>query len=268
MCNVTGIFALIGRVPAASVAVFAMAIPAWTALSAVLAVAAIGVTFSPQASIAATPQVTGVRVGVYPGKTRIVLDVDRSVKFTSFVLPQPFRVVVDMSEVTWSPSLRNPPKGGLVTGMRFGLFKPGSSRVVLDSTGPVRIAKAFVIPPSGKNRSYRLVIDIAKTSRDAFMMSYKRPTRKPVATAAPRPSPVPVPLKRKPARPDEKKMIMIDPGHGGVDPGAMSRSGVWEKHIVLAFARELRQSLLATGKFRVRLTRDRDVFIRLRDRIA
>lgn len=266
MCNVTGIFALIRRVPAASVAIFAMAIPAWAASSIVLA--AFGVTMSPAVSVAATPQVTGVRVGVYPGKTRIVLDVDRSVKFNSFVLQQPYRVVLDMSEVTWSPKLRNPPKGGLITGMRFGLFKPGSSRVVLDSKGPVRIAKAFVIPPSGKNRSYRMVVDIAKTSRQAFLMSYKRPVRKPVATATARPAPVPVPLKRKPARPDAKKVIVIDPGHGGVDPGAMSRSGVWEKHIVLAFARELRQSLQASGKFKVRLTRDRDVFIRLRDRIA
>ena len=152
--------------------------------------------------------------------------------------------------------------------MRFGLFRPGSSRVVLDSTGPVRVAKAFIIPPSGKYRSYRLVVDIAKTSRQAFLMSYKRPDRKPEIKATSRPASVPVPFKRPPARPDEKKLIVIDPGHGGVDPGAMSRSGVWEKHIVLAFARELRQSLLATGKFRVRLTRDRDVFIRLRDRIA
>jgi N-acetylmuramoyl-L-alanine amidase len=61
---------------------------------------------------------------------------------------------------------------------------------------------------------------------------------------------------------------MIDPGHGGVDPGAMSRSGVWEKNIVLAFARELRRGLLATGQFRVLMTRDRDVFVRLRNRIA
>lgn len=268
MCNVTGIFALIGRVPAASVATLAMAIPAWAALSFSVVATVVGVTISPTIATAAAPQVTDVRVGVYPGKTRIVLDVDRSVKFNSFVLQQPYRVVLDMSEVTWSPKLRNPPTGGLVTGMRFGLFRPGSSRVVLDSTGPVRIAKAFIIPPSGKNRSYRVVVDIAKTSREAFLMSYKRPVRKPVATAASRPAPVPVPFKRKPARPDAKKLIMIDPGHGGVDPGAMSRSGVWEKHIVLAFARDLRRSLLASGKFRVRLTRDRDVFIRLRDRIA
>jgi N-acetylmuramoyl-L-alanine amidase len=269
MCDVTGIIALIGRVPAASVAALAMVIPAWATLSISLAVTVSGVAITPTIAIAAAPQVTDVRIGVDPGKTRIVLELDRPVKFNSFVLPQPYRVVLDMSEVTWSPKLRNPPTGGLVTGMRFGLFRPGSSRVVLDSTGPVRVAKAFIIPPSGKNRSYRVVVDIAKTSRQAFLMSYKRPARKPVATtAAPRTSSVPVPFKRKPARPDEKKLIVIDPGHGGVDPGAMSRSGVWEKHIVLAFARQLRQSLLASGKFRVRLTRDRDVFIRLRDRIA
>jgi N-acetylmuramoyl-L-alanine amidase len=218
---------------------------------------------------AAAPQVTGVRVGVYPGKTRIVLDVTGTVKFSSFVLPQPYRVVVDLSEVTWSPGLRNPPKGGLVTGMRFGLFKPGSSRVVLDSAGPVRIAKAFMIPPSGKNQSYRLVVDIAKTSKQAFLMAYKRPDRRPVAKSAPpvRAS-IPVPFKRKPSRPNDKKLIVIDPGHGGVDPGAMSRSGVWEKRIVLAFAKDLRRGLLATGKFNVKLTRNRDVFIRLRNRIA
>lgn len=217
----------------------------------------------------AAPQVTGVRVGVYPAKTRIVFDVSGAVKFSSFILPQPYRVVLDMSEVTWSPKLRNPPTGGLVTGMRFGLFKPGASRVVLDSVGPVRVAKAFMIPPSGKNRAYRLVVDIAKTSQQAFMMAYKRPDpRQVVKNAPPATAGIPMPFRRKPPRPDRKKLIVIDPGHGGVDPGAMSRSGVWEKHIVLAFAKDLRRGLLASGKFNVRLTRDRDVFIRLRDRIA
>tara|TARA_R110002126_G_scaffold7828_66_gene38033 strand:+ start:1293 stop:2495 length:1203 start_codon:yes stop_codon:yes gene_type:complete len=235
-----------------------------------MAVAAIWLVGGYTPTAAAAPQVTGVRVGVYPAKTRIVLDVSGAVKYSSFILPKPYRVVVDMSEVTWSPKLRNPPTGGLVTGMRFGLFKPGSSRVVLDSAGPVRVAKTFMIPPSGKYKTYRLVIDIAKTSQQAFLMAYKRPERGPVAKAAPPPvaASIPIPFRRKPPRPNQKKLIVIDPGHGGVDPGAMSRSGVWEKHIVLAFARDLRRSLLASGKFNVRLTRDRDVFIRLRDRIG
>ena len=268
-----GIFTLLKRIPTASAAIAALAIPFCAASTAAVSSATLFLLFSaatmtPTAVQAATPQVTGVRVGVYSAKTRIVLDIDRSVTFRSFVLPEPYRVVLDMSEVTWSPKLRNAPTGGLVTGMRFGLFRPGASRVVLDSTGPVRIAKVFIIPPSPEYRSYRLVVDIAQTSRQAFMMSYKRPDRQPEAAAASLPAPVSVPFERPPARADEKKLIVIDPGHGGVDPGAMSRSGVWEKHIVLAFARELKQSLLATGKFRVRLTRDKDVFIRLKDRIA
>jgi N-acetylmuramoyl-L-alanine amidase len=269
MCGVTGIFTLLKRIPTTSMAIVAMAIPFCGALTATaLSMAFFAATMAPGTVNAATPQVTGVRVGVYPAKTRIVLDIDRSVTFKSFVLPDPYRVVLDMPEVTWSPKLRNAPTGGIVTGIRFGLFRPGASRVVLDSTGPVRIDKVFIIPPTDKYPTYRLVVDIAKTSRQAFLMAYKRPDREPEATVASRPAPAPAPFTRPPARADEKKLIVIDPGHGGVDPGAMSRSGVWEKHIVLAFARELRQSLLETGKFRVRLTRDQDVFIRLRDRIA
>lgn len=81
------------------------------------------------------------------------------------------------------------------------------------------------------------------------------------------------PLPMPPRRPERRvrgplPMIVIDPGHGGVDPGTHGPSGVYEKHIVLAIARELRRQIKATGRYRVALTRDRDVFIRLRDRVA
>ncbi|MGB0629547.1 MAG: N-acetylmuramoyl-L-alanine amidase [Alphaproteobacteria bacterium] len=215
----------------------------------------------------AAPQVTGVRIGVYPSKTRVVLDVTSTVSFRTFTLPRPYRVVVDMSEVTWSPEMRNPPRGGLITGMRFGLFKPGSSRVVLDSAGPVQVAKAFMIPPASPGRPYRVVLDISRTSESAFMAAYTQSDKR-LKPRPKQPPPAPLPVAKPRPKPDEKIVIMIDPGHGGVDPGAMSRSGVWEKHIVLAFSKELRRQLLATGKFDVRMTRDRDVFIRLRERIA
>ena len=221
----------------------------------------------PALASAAAPQVTDVRLGVYSGKTRIVLDLTGTVDFKTFPLPEPWRVVVDMSEVTWSPSMKRPPRGGLVTGMRFGLFKPGTSRVVMDMSGPVQIVKSFVLPPSSPGGPYRLVLDIAATNSETFMMGYRKPEEAAPQAAAPVVSAIPTP-KQKPAFRTEKPLIMIDPGHGGVDPGAMSKSGVWEKEIVLAFAQELRRELLATGQFRVAMTRDRDVFVRLRDRIA
>ena len=215
---------------------------------------------------AAGPQVTDVRIGVYPGKTRVVLDVSATVDFRTFTLPKPYRVVIDMSEVTWLPRMRNPPRGGLITGMRFGLFKPGLSRVVLDSAGPVKITKAFMVKPV-LGKPYRVVLDISRDTETAFMTAYKKSGER-VGPRVKRLPPTRPPQVKSSSKKDKKTVIMIDPGHGGVDPGAISRSGVWEKHIVLAFSKELRRQLLATGKFDVRMTRNRDVFVRLRERIA
>ena len=229
-----------------------------------LLISLICLVYTAEVAIAA-PQVSGARIGVYPSKTRVVLDVSSRVSFRTFTLPAPYRVVLELPEVTWAPDLRSPPNGGLVTGMRFGLFKPGLSRVVLDFAVPVRIAKIFTIPPTARGQTHRVVLDIARTTKNAFMQTYLKSGKRPRRSAKDRQS-LPTPAVQ-PKR-DEKTIIMIDPGHGGVDPGAISRSGVWEKHIVLAFSKELRRQLLATGKFDVRLTRHRDVFIRLRQRIA
>ena len=215
----------------------------------------------------AAPQVSGARIGVYPGKTRVVLDVSSTVSFRVFTLPEPYRVVLELPEVTWAHDLRSPSNGGLVTGMRFGLFKPGLSRVVLDSAVPVRIVKAFTIHPTARGRPHRVVLDLARTTKNAFMQTYLKDVQRPRNSVKERsPQRTVVPLTR--SKRNKKIVIMIDPGHGGVDPGAISRSGAWEKHIVLAFSKELRRQLVATGRFDVRLTRHRDVFIRLRQRIA
>ncbi|MEC8289457.1 MAG: N-acetylmuramoyl-L-alanine amidase, partial [Pseudomonadota bacterium] len=187
--------------------------------------------------------------------------------FRVFTLPEPYRVVLELPEVTWSRDLRSPSNGGLVTGMRFGLFKPGLSRVVLDSAVPVRIVKAFTIHPTARGRPHRVVLDLARTTRNAFMQTYLKDVQRLRSSVKGGPlQRTVVPLTR--SKRNKKIVIMIDPGHGGVDPGAISRSGAWEKHIVLAFSKELRRQLVATGKFDVRLTRHRDVFIRLRQRIA
>jgi N-acetylmuramoyl-L-alanine amidase len=91
------------------------------------------------------------------------------------------------------------------------------------------------------------------------------PVVTPVSVAAPPPI-MPAEPERK--RNDGPPVIVIDPGHGGVDPGAIGVSGIYEKFITLAVARDLKDALEKTGRYRVHLTRDRDVFIRLRDRIS
>src|SRR3546814_6336656 len=85
-----------------------------------------------------------------------------------FTLPDPFRVVVDLPEVAWSlPDARQPQARGLISALRFGLFAPGTSRVVLDVTGPVLLQKVFVIPPAA-GKPHRLVVDIEAATREQY----------------------------------------------------------------------------------------------------
>lgn len=205
--------------------------------------------------------VTGARVGAYPAKTRFVLDLSGSLAYQVFALADPYRIVVDLPEVEWKLDPRAKIRRGLVTGFRYGLFAPGKSRMVIDVGAPVRVSKSFLLAPNGRY-GYRLVLDFRKVTRETFLRDVRR--RPPGPEARARPPPAPPTRRRDRGRP----VIAIDPGHGGVDPGAIGASGSREKHINLAFARELRRRFIAGGRYRVVMTRNRDVFVRLRERIA
>lgn len=101
-------------------------------------------------------------------------------------------------------------------------------------------------------------------------MAAPQPEPAPVVTkvSAPLPAPVPESVEPRGLPADGKPVVVIDPGHGGVDPGAIGVSGIYEKYITLAVARELKAALEKNGRYKVFLTRDRDIFIRLRDRVA
>ena len=211
----------------------------------------------------AQPAVTAVRLGEHPDKMRFVMELTEEPRYRVFTLPDPFRVVIDLPEVDWRPGRELPGgDGGLLTAMRFGLFAPGTSRVVLDMRGPMQIKALFVIPPNGKY-PYRLVIDIAPISRAAFFDGGRgAPIVSAKPLAPPRTAALPVPK----ARGDDRPTVVIDAGHGGVDPGAPSISGADEKEIALAYALELERRLKATGRYRVVMTRRKDIFISLSGR--
>ena len=230
-----------------------------TALLAVPAAIALAVPPAPAGAV--SPNVSGMRVGVYDARTRFVMDLSGPVSFRVFTLSDPYRVVVDLPEVTWSSRLGRVGGGGLIARLRFGPLKAGTSRVVLDVERPVRVVKSFLMTPARGFQHHRLVIDLAPTDRKSFAREIGA-RRKAASRAPPRPVPVPRPKPR-----GDRKLVVIDPGHGGVDPGAISRSGRYEKHVVLAHARELRRQLLLTGRYRVIMTRDRDLFVRLRKRM-
>ncbi len=218
------------------------------------------------ASLPATPaaasglEVKDIRIGVHEGSTRFVVDLSDEVEPRVFGLPDPFRVVIDLPEVNFSLSEERIGDGaGLIDKLRYGLFRPGTSRFVLDLKSPAKVTKQFLLRPDG-GKPWRLVLDIAPTMRDDFVASMR-----PSAGDAPRVASRPPPLLSRP--PNAKPVVVIDAGHGGVDPGAIGVSGVYEKTLVLSYSREIAKRLRATGKYKVVMTRDRDVFLPLRERV-
>ncbi|MCE2510702.1 MAG: N-acetylmuramoyl-L-alanine amidase [Alphaproteobacteria bacterium] len=210
-------------------------------------------------AVAAEPSVLGVRAGEHLTMTRFVLDLSERVEFQIFTLANPYRIVIDLPEMNWQIPPHALEKGkGVIQGFRYGLFTAGTSRVVLDVNRPVTVKKAFLLNPIGQH-SYRFVLDLEAVSKEAF--EHSRDKAAPPKVAA---LPVPPPASKNGAKP----LVVIDPGHGGVDPGALSGSGLQEKGVTLDVARKLKQKLEATGRYRAMLTRDRDIFIPLRSRVA
>ena len=205
-------------------------------------------------------------------KTRFVIALERKVEYQVQSLPNPNRVIVDLPNVKLRlpPSLAGQPVG-IVNGFRAGLGAPGKMRVVIDVTEPVIVEKSEFLGSSG-NGPVLLSLEIAPAATD--MGSLVQAAASMPASAVQKASaggtiqpPVPRPAERPDKRPANayKPLIVLDPGHGGHDSGAI-RNGTVEKEVVLAFARTLRDQLRATGHYRVALTREDDTFVPLEER--
>ena len=219
--------------------------------------------WAPTATASADIVARDIRIGIHKGKTRVVLDLTKTVKFDIFALADPYRIVLDLPDIDWQvPAAAARRTGGLIAGLRYGQYQPGKSRVVLDLRKPGIVRRSFILPP-GEGYGPRLVIDLKKASRKVFLASIKAPSRaSSKGQAAPN-------FILKPARKTtEAPLVVIDPGHGGVDPGAIGISGVFEKRVTLAMAKQVRRAILSRGRQRVRLTRNGDTFIPLRRRVA
>jgi len=209
----------------------------------------------------AYPVAIDTRVGGDDAQTRFVMDFTKKVELRAFTLSDPYRVVIDLPQVTFKLPAKTGEAGrGLVKAFRFGLVMQGGSRIVMDVSKPVRIDKAFVVDAAA-GQPARLVIDLAASDRDSFMKGI---------AAENRPASVPATggVEREAVhRGDPRPIIVLDPGHGGIDNGAVAGDGTMEKDIVLGFATGLRDQLERTGKYRVVMTRGDDTFIPLVDRV-
>ncbi|MGA8944380.1 MAG: N-acetylmuramoyl-L-alanine amidase, partial [Pseudolabrys sp.] len=205
---------------------------------------------------------TDIRIGGDDKQTRFVVDLSRKIDITAFMLADPYRVVVDLPRTTFKlPANTGVQARGLVKAFRYGLIMQGGSRIVLDTKAPVRLEKSFVID-AAEGQPARLVLDLVATDRASFMRNITLANRSAQQSASARPSDAPPKVEG-----DARPLIVIDPGHGGIDNGAKGTGGELEKDVVLAFALTLREKLEAQGKYRVAMTRSEDEFIALGERV-
>jgi N-acetylmuramoyl-L-alanine amidase len=214
-------------------------------------------------------------------QTRFVLDLDKSVPFRAFTLADPYRVVVDLPQVNFQLAAGvGSAARGLVKAFRYGLVMPGGSRIVFDLTGPAKISNSYVLDPDN-GQPARLVLEFSQVDRATFdqsLQSASQPQLRPaIADAVSTASSAAAtqntaatqnndakPADTAPA--DRRPVIVIDPGHGGIDNGTQA-NGQSEKSLVLAFGLALRDRIEKSGKYRVVMTRSDDTFIPLDERV-
>ena len=206
------------------------------------------------------PVATDARLGGDETQTRFVMDFSRKIDLRAFTLADPYRVVVDIPQVVFQLPPKSGESGrGLIKAFRFGLVMQGGSRLVFDLAKPAKIEKAFVVD-STETAPARLVLDLAPTDRESFLRRTAADNRTARADL-PR---VDAPSTKEG---DKRPLVVLDPGHGGIDTGTKGPSGEEEKDIVLNFAQRLRERLEKSGKYRVLLTRTDDTFVALADRV-
>ncbi len=214
------------------------------------------------------PMVMSARIGEHNDRTRLVIELSDPVDLRTFALANPDRVVIDMPEVSWRLGAPPRPSGfGAVKSYRYGQFRAGNSRMVIDLNQPVTVSDALVLPPAS-GFGYRVVIDLFPTTRPKFdtlagwpadLKKRESDAEKLAALIAAQQAPA--------AKNSGRKIVVLDPGHGGIDSGTIGVNGLMEKDLALAQGLKLRKLLQARG-YQVVMTRDNDTFIPLRQRVS
>ena len=219
------------------------------------------------------PNVMDVRVTVTPERARLVIDLAAKTEFSLVSLSEPDRLAIDVRAATLTvpEPVATPSEEGVISEYRVEQAGPDRVRTTLMLSAPAQVQQAYVLDPF-EDQPARLVVDIIPASSGEFATNVARD----LATAqdmAALGAVVPVTDSSTPAGGSElpiatRPLVVIDPGHGGIDSGAEAAGGVKEKDIVLSFALKLQQLLVDSGRFDVALTREDDTFLRLEERVA
>ena len=187
----------------------------------------------------------------------IGLAISQPVPWRVRVLADPPRLVMDFREVDWTDAAAILRQSAGVTGLRAGAFRAGWSRLVLDLARPFTVAEAGMTTDGAA----RVTVRLAPATEAAFAIAAARP--EPPEWSLPAAAALPV----VPSDDTGPLRVVLDPGHGGIDPGA-ERDGMTEAGLMLGFARELKERLIREGGFAVTMTREDDIFVPLEARIS
>jgi N-acetylmuramoyl-L-alanine amidase len=229
---------------------------------------------------------TLLAVRIWPAEdySRLTLEHDAPLKFSHFMVrdTSPLRLVVDIEDMELTPKLREvvgkvQPDDPYIALVRVGQNRPGVVRLVLELKEDVK-PQVFSLAPAGPYQ-HRLVLDLYPVNPPDPLLALLREQGAPPKSgrsdpATGEPARAPKEQVARPGRPrpdpDLQRMltVVIDPGHGGEDPGAVGRAGTYEKNVTLAIGRRLRDMIVADHGLRVAMTRDGDFFVPLRTRVA
>jgi N-acetylmuramoyl-L-alanine amidase len=211
------------------------------------------------------PVAVAARLVETDGLAKLTFDLSAPVEGRAFAMADPERIIIDIPEVNFQidPSIGRAAQGRaldqVIRSFRFGTLSAGKSRIVIDLNGPARVEKLSTSAVAMGAQASRLEIDLRSCEPSVFQQFVKEAEQAPVAPPSPRPA-------EGPAEAGEP-VIVLDPGHGGVDGGAYGPPGVVEKAIVLDFSRQLADKLAARHLYKIVLTRNGDDFVSLADRV-
>ncbi len=208
-------------------------------------------------------QVSGYKMAGDAARTRIVMRFDKEPEMRWFLLRAPHRLVVDLPQSAFSLEPDELTPRGMVTEVRYGNLDEGRSRMIVAFDGPFDVERIEVLE-NEDDSGHRLVADIVAGSENSFEQAMAEQIES-TGSMQSAPKSDRVGTAGEPA--SRKFRIMIDPGHGGIDTGAQGSAGTQEKTITLAFALELKKEIESDGKHDVFLTRDRDLFLGLDERV-
>lgn len=205
---------------------------------------------------ASAAQIRNARLWRSDDKLRLVLDLSGPVQYKTFTLTSPERLIIDLSgaKLTGNFSQLALANSG-ITSIRSGHFGKGDTRIVLDLASPMQL-NSFLLPPQD-GQGHRLVLDLTDSARGVQHIAAAAPAAAPLAKAAP----------DNKAHPKRDIIVVVDPGHGGKDPGAVGSKGQREKDVVLSIAQLLARRLKREKGFDVKLVRNDDFFVPLRKRV-